>query len=126
MFEVSVKTHFSAAHRLVGYRGACSKLHGHNWEVEVFVEGKKPDKLGMIIDFHVLKAAVQDAVADLDHCDLNRLPAFTKVNPTSENIARLLYERVSQKIDCEKYRVSRVVVSESPGSSVSYQPAIDC
>lgn len=123
MFEVSVKTYFSAAHRLVGYPGECAQLHGHNWEVEVFVRGHKLDKLGMLVDFRKLKAAVRDAVAGLDHCELNRLPAFARTNPSSENIAAFLHSRLSEKLEGPSRRISRVAVSESPGSSVSYSPA---
>jgi len=120
MYEISVKTQFSAGHHLAGYRGSCAKPHGHNWEVQVFIRGEELDKLGMLVDFREVKKAVQEILAELDHTDLNTLPAFAKRNPTSENIARHLYGKLSGKFNAAGRAVSRVMVSETPQTSVSY------
>lgn len=120
MFEISIKTHFSAAHRLKGYQGACEAFHGHNWEVEVFVVGEELDKTGILVDFRELRGAVQSELETLDHTDLNQHPAFTTSNPTSENIARFLYTRLSQRMDGEGNCISRVSVNETPGAKASY------
>jgi len=120
MFEISVKTHFSAAHHLVAYPGACVVHHGHNWDVEVYVRGEQLDELGLLVDFKVLKAAVREVVAELDHSDLNTHAHFATENPTSERIARFLHERLSTAVNAPRYRVSRVTVHETPGSQASY------
>ena len=120
MYELSVKTHFSAAHRLVGYAGQCANPHGHNWEVEIAVRGAQLNDLGILVDFRELKSAVREALQELDHCDLNSLPPFLKTNPTSENIARYLHERLSAKPISAGCRVSRVTVCETPGTAASY------
>jgi 6-pyruvoyltetrahydropterin/6-carboxytetrahydropterin synthase len=120
MFEVSVRGHFSAAHRLKGYAGECAGQHGHNWEVEVHVRGGTLSETGILVDFRHLKAVVGQVLADFDHADLGNLEAFRTDNPTSENLARLLYGRLAAELRCETCRVSRVVVHETPGSSASY------
>ncbi len=120
MYEVSIKAHFSAAHRLAGYAGPCANLHGHNWEVEVFIRGTKLDKMGMLIDFRVVKEAVAGILAGLDHSDLNAVQAFRGRNPTSENIARYLFDRLAAKLDSKTRAVYAVSVQESPGSTVTY------
>ena len=121
MFELSVRTHFSAAHRLRGYKGACARQHGHNWSVEITIRGRKLDKLGMLVDFSELKQAAQSAIARLDHCDLNKLPEFTKHNPTSELIARRLFETLAAEFDKPGRRIASVRVSETDGTSAIYR-----
>ena len=120
VFEVYVKSHFSAAHSLRGYPGDCARVHGHNWMVEVFVRCAELDEIGIGIDFREIKAAVTEVLVGLDHCDLNDLPLFTKQNPTSENIARFLYKELSRKLNTPKIRISRVKVNETPGAGAFY------
>ncbi len=126
MFEIGIQTHFSAAHHLVDYPGACVSPHGHNWGIEVFVRGETLDDLGFLVDFKALKASVQEVIEELDHTDLNAHEHFSVENPTSERIARFLYRRISSLIRNERYRVSRVSVHETPGSVASYwEPLVD-
>ena len=120
MFELSVKTHFSAAHRLVGYNGACANVHGHNWEVEIFVRGPGLNPLGMLIDFRDIKAAIRKVMQEVDHCDLNQLPAFLTANPTSENLARYLHRQLGKVLNSEACQVFKVTICETPGTTSSY------
>ena len=120
MFEVSVRSHFSAAHHLDGYRGGCEAQHGHNWEIEVYIEGEKLDEIGMLVDFRDVKDALAAELDKLDHRDLNTLDMFGADNPTSERIAEFLFKELSKKLNVEGRRVSRVSVQETPGSTASY------
>lgn len=120
MFELSVKTHFSAAHRLVGYDGACANLHGHNWDVEIFVRGSRLNNLGMLVDFRDIKAGIREVMKEVDHCDLNQLPGFLRENPTSENLARYLHTRLGERLNTPSVQVSRITVCETPGTTASY------
>ena len=120
MFELSVKTHFSAAHRLIGYDGACANLHGHNWDVEIFVRGSRLNALGMLIDFRDIKAAIREVMKEVDHCDLNQIPAFLRDNPTSENLARYLHRKFGDKLNSEACQVFKIIVCETPGTTASY------
>ena len=120
VFEVYVKTHFSAAHSLTGYDGDCSRIHGHNWITEVFIQCRKLDDIGIGVDFRDVKTAVKEVTQGLDHCMLNDLPAFKQENPTSENIAMFLYKELGARLNSEHIRVSRVKVSETPGAGAAY------
>lgn len=115
MFEVMVRLTFSAAHRVEDYPGNCERLHGHNWTVELFAGKKKLDGLGMVVDFRKLKDVARETISKLDHSYLNDLPEFKKTNPTAENIARFIFDRVSKKIP-----LSRVHVFESENTMASY------
>jgi len=122
MYELSVKMHFSAAHHLSGYDGKCADMHGHNWEIEVFVTGEKLNGIGILVDFRLLKEMVKEILGELDHADLNMLDSFKTANPTSENIARFVCDGLSNKIKNIGCRVSRVLVRETPETSASYTP----
>ena len=121
MYEVSIKTHFSAAHHLKGYKGCCSKPHGHNWEVTVHIRGRDLDKLGILVDFRLVKSLLKKALDKLDHADLNKVRSFAGRNPTSENIARHLYDELRKALPPRRCRLARVTVSETPGNLVEYR-----
>ena len=89
MYRVVVQTFFSSAHCLREYEGPCEALHGHNWKVTVAVEAEKLDRLGMVIDFKVLKREVNRIIQRLDHTYLNEIAPFDTVNPSSENTISL-------------------------------------
>ena len=91
MFDIFIKTHFAGAHHLRNYPGGCENPHGHNWKVHVTVKATELDELGMGIDFKVLKKFVNETIDKLDHNDLNTLPYFEKINPSSENIAIFIF-----------------------------------
>jgi len=115
-YSLRVEGHFSSAHNLRHYKGKCESLHGHNWKVEIEVCADKLDKKGMLLDFQFLKKCLKNVLLDLDHKYLNEIAYFKKVNPTSENICRSIYKRLSPQI---KNLVS-VTVWESEGSSATY------
>jgi 6-pyruvoyltetrahydropterin/6-carboxytetrahydropterin synthase len=120
VFEIYVQTHFSAAHALKGYPGDCARVHGHNWIIDVFVRCRALDDIGIGIDFREIKESVRGVLKDLDHFNLNELPAFQEVNPTSENIARFLYRELSAKLNTDHITVSKIKVSETPGAGAFY------
>ena len=98
MFEIKVKADFSAAHNLRNYDGKCEKLHGHNWIVEAAFRYKKLDENGLAVDFRIAKAALKDAIEELDHSYLNESGYFKKTNPTSENIAKFIFDIVKKNM----------------------------
>jgi 6-pyruvoyltetrahydropterin/6-carboxytetrahydropterin synthase len=119
-FEICVEADFSAAHHLRGYPGDCERPHGHNWTVEVRVECDALDEVGIGIDFRDVKAAVKEAVRQFDHTDLNELEPFRDENPTSENIARFLYQSLSPRLTAKGVRLTKLRVSESTTCGVWY------
>jgi 6-pyruvoyltetrahydropterin/6-carboxytetrahydropterin synthase len=116
MYRIKVEAYFSAAHNLRGYRGKCEDLHGHNWKVEVRVKSSRLDSIGMVMDFKVFKGQLNQVLEKLDHKYLNDIPYFKKINPTSENIAKYLYD--SLKPRCNK--LDSVTVWESENSAATY------
>lgn len=120
VFELKVAGEFCAAHRLDGYPGACSRTHGHNWGVEVFVQCRGLDRLGLGLDFLAVKDALDQELAPLDHADLNALPALAGLNPTAEVLARLIHRGLSLRLNGPDVQVARVVVRETPGCEAAY------
>ena len=120
IYEMYVKKHFCAAHSLKGYPGDCARMHGHNWMIEVYIRCRELDNIGMGIDLREIKQGVGDVLDDLDHANLDELPAFRDQNPTSENIARLLYVEIGKRLNSERVSVSKVKVCETPGAGSFY------
>ena len=118
MFEVTVKDHIASAHRLEGYDGPCKDLHGHTWQVEALVAGEKLDAIGLLADFKVLKKKLKDVLAPLDHVYLNDLPDFKGINPTTENLARHIFRKLTPTI--APLKLKQVRVWESETASVIY------
>jgi 6-pyruvoyltetrahydropterin/6-carboxytetrahydropterin synthase len=117
MHSIKVEAGFSSAHNLREYKGKCEDLHGHNWKVEAVVRREKLDPIGMLMDFKELKTPLNAILEDLDHKYLNDLEPFKKLNPTSENIARYIYERLKKEIP----DLSLVTVWENSTSSATYE-----
>jgi 6-pyruvoyltetrahydropterin/6-carboxytetrahydropterin synthase len=120
MYELKVITQFAAAHRLENFYGKCEALHGHNWKVEVFIAGERLDSAGLLMDFGVVKAKTREVLEEIDHKYLNELPAFKEQNPSSENLARYLFQRLSDAINRDGVQVRRINVWESDTSCASY------
>ncbi len=121
-FELSIATHFSAAHSLRGYPGDCARLHGHNWHVKLYVACETLDELGLGIDYKIMKSELKAALEPWDHYNLNDVPPFDAINPSSENVARELYNEMSRRLDNERLRVSRIEISETCTAMVTYRP----
>jgi 6-pyruvoyltetrahydropterin/6-carboxytetrahydropterin synthase len=120
MYEVSITSRFSAAHQLKEFHGGCERLHGHNWKVEVTVECPFLDDAGLVMDFRELKEHTGNVLNLLDHHFLNDLEPFRSVNPSSENIARYLFDTLSSRINNGRLKVNRVKTWESEDSCASY------
>src|SRR3990167_6623245 len=102
-YELSIRTSFAAAHQLKGYEGPCEELHGHNWKIEIFIQAEKLDDIGIAIDFKVIKNKVLDFL-----------------NPTSENIARWLYNKLKDSLKSYNVKVSKVSVWETDSYCATY------
>ncbi|HEV2882606.1 MAG TPA: 6-carboxytetrahydropterin synthase QueD [Pyrinomonadaceae bacterium] len=122
MFEVMIERNFSSAHQLRGYKGKCENLHGHNYRVEIFARGRELDHIGLLVDFGDLKMAADDIVSYLDHRNINELPPFdAELNPSAENLARYILERVAARVGDERVQVYKVRCYETPTSVATYQ-----
>jgi 6-pyruvoyltetrahydropterin/6-carboxytetrahydropterin synthase len=120
MYELMIETHFSSAHQLRGYKGDCERLHGHNWKVQVYVLAEKLNEIDIGIDFHELKKMTEEVLLPLDHSFLNEIFPFTEKNPSSENIAKWIYDSLRKKINDDDVHLSGVTVWESDSASATY------
>ncbi|HUQ32156.1 MAG TPA: 6-carboxytetrahydropterin synthase QueD [Pyrinomonadaceae bacterium] len=122
MFEVMIERNFSSAHQLRGYKGKCENLHGHNYKIEIYARGRELDNIGLLVDFGELKEAADEVVQYLDHRNINELPPFdVELNPSAENLARYILERVSASVGDERVQIYKVRCFETPTSIATYQ-----
>lgn len=121
MYTLTVKSHFDAAHALVGYPGECRNLHGHTWDVEVSVEGENLDSVGILYDFKDLKDDLNAILSDYDHVYLNDVPPFNEVNATAEHLARVIWDRLAERITDPRVKLHEVAVWESPIAKLTYR-----
>ena len=119
MFELKVITRFAAAHQLRMVAEKCENLHGHNWKIEVVVAGNALNDAGILMDFGEIKKEVAAVMKSLDHRFLNELECFDG-NPSSENIAIYIADRLQEKIKAPGIRVSRVTAWESEDACATY------
>jgi 6-pyruvoyltetrahydropterin/6-carboxytetrahydropterin synthase len=119
-FKMRIVTDFAAAHLLRGYPGPCSRLHGHNWKVEVEVTANHLDEIGMGMDFKDIKSATKEVIDQMDHRHLNDLPPFNEINPTAENLAAHIYQQLVKKLNDERVSVHTVTLWETERACVSY------
>ncbi|GBE06293.1 6-carboxy-5,6,7,8-tetrahydropterin synthase [bacterium BMS3Abin10] len=120
MYELMIETQFSAAHQLREYKGKCENMHGHNWKVQIVVAAEKLNEIGLGMDFHDLKRISNEVVSTLDHAVLNEIFPFTEINPSSENIAKWLYDSIGKKTEGGNITMSSVTVWESETASATY------
>lgn len=129
MFEVTVEHTFAAGHSLREYKGKCENVHGHNYRVQVTVEGERLNGIGLLVDFVDVKRAVRQVSERLDHQFINDLEPFTTVNPSAENLALYFYEEVTNALQLEHnafnehpVRVAQIKVWETDTSIAVYRP----
>lgn len=121
-YTLKIVTDFASAHTLRDYPGACSRMHGHNWKVELEVVAAQLDNIGMGIDFKKIKQATLKVTDELDHRYLNELTAFENINPTAENIAVHIFDAVSKLLNGDHIRVKAVTLWETERACVRYEP----
>jgi 6-pyruvoyltetrahydropterin/6-carboxytetrahydropterin synthase len=120
MFEITVISHFSGAHQLRHLHDHCEKLHGHNWKIEVSVTSDHLGKGGVVIDFKILKQKVDKVIELLDHSYLNDLPFFSKREPSSENIAKFIFDRMKREFKSYPIALKKVTAWESETACATY------
>ena len=120
MYEVIVKTGFSAAHQLRYYDGKYENLHGHNLTAIVTVETNELDKIGLGVDFVVLKENIAGILSRLDYKNINEVPPFDSENPSAENISRWLFGELATLMNSDNARLKRVEIKEFDDCGAAY------
>lgn len=124
LWRLTVRSEFSSSHALRHYQGKCESLHGHNFSVEATVEGDKLSKpVEYLVDFSYLKKALNTVLDSIDHKDLNSTPPFDVLNPTSENLARYIYQEMAPVIAEHGVRMYSVTVGEKSTQCATYLEA---
>ena len=120
LYEVKIITGFAAAHNLRNFKGKCENLHGHNWKIEVVLRGHRLDDCDLLIDFAEVKAETNRILDELDHNYLNDIPFFQENNPSSENIARYIFEKLTSRFENKGISVYSVSAWESENACATY------
>lgn len=110
-WNVIVKKEFNAAHFLTYYKGTPEPLHGHTWQIEVFIESKNLDKGGIEFDFVEIDSFLSDILPD--YTLLNERFDFS---PSAENLAKYFYEKIKERYPT----VKKVVVWETKNGGAEY------
>jgi len=121
LYELFIQATFSAAHNLREYKGKCERLHGHNWRVDLTLEANALNREGMVLDFTEAKRILREVLDPFDHTYLNEVPPFDRLNPSSENLARLIAEAVAGRLPAG-IRVAAVTTWESESAAATYRP----
>jgi len=119
MLTINVETRFWASHQLTLPDGSKEPVHSHNFSVTAEVAGKRPSNMGLVMDFHRLKAMLDDIVAEFDNVTLNNVDYFRPINSTAENVAKYIYEKL-QLILPEDVKLEAITVTEEPGCSAKF------
>ena len=123
VFEITVEDEFSAAHFLRLYDGSWEKRHGHDWKVAVTMRSKGLDSIGVVADFEMLKPALKKVLAEFHETSFNEHPDFKgKVNPSTENISKMIYDRLSKAVRSDNATIVKVTVWETADAQASYIP----
>jgi 6-pyruvoyltetrahydropterin/6-carboxytetrahydropterin synthase len=120
MWEISTETVVAAAHRLRNTPGEGERLHGHNWRIRAVIQARALDVTGWVLDFNHVASVLRALVEPYEHVFLNEIPPFDDLNPTAENLARIVAENLAAKLDDERVRVARVDVWENDACCATY------
>jgi 6-pyruvoyltetrahydropterin/6-carboxytetrahydropterin synthase len=120
MYEIVVEHMFAAAHALRNYNGKCENVHGHNYRVQVGLEGAALDENGLLYDFTELKKRLRATSEYFDHRFINELKPFDQANPTAENIAKFIFDEIQREI--KPAALAYVRVWETDTSCAIYRP----
>jgi len=120
-YEILITTEFSAAHQLRFPDGTLEPLHGHNWKVELYLEGAEIDEIDVLADFTVVRPQLLAVCAELHDTHLNDHPAFQADNPSTERVAKLIHDQLAPKM-AKTVRISRVRVWETSTCAAAYIP----
>ncbi len=120
MYIINVKSHYDAAHFIRDYNGKCERLHGHRYEVEVALAFEDLGPGGIAYDFSEGKKQLRAVTDELDHHNLNDLPAFAGIETSAENQARYIYEEMKARLGAVGSNLLYVRVWETPNQWAQY------
>ncbi len=119
MFTISVETHFWASHQLLLPDGSKEPLHHHNWLVTADVGSERLNDMAVVMDFHELKEMLDNIAAEFDNKALNETGCFQQNNPSAENVAKYIYDKLRTELP-EGVKLRNIKVVEQTGCSAKF------
>lgn len=120
MYIVNVRAHYDSAHFLLNYHGKCENLHGHRYTVEAAYAFETVGDGGMAYDFSDAKRVLREVADELDHENLNELPAFAGIETSAENQAHYVFEQLRSRSEIAAAHLLYVRVWETPNQWAQY------
>jgi 6-pyruvoyltetrahydropterin/6-carboxytetrahydropterin synthase len=120
MFTISVERHFRASHQLTLPDGSKEAVHSHDWVVTASLSSEKLNNMGIVMDFHTLQAMIDKTVAGFDNTALESISYFQQNNPSAENVAKYIYDKLRTELP-EGVKLRNIRVVEEPGCSAKYR-----
>ena len=122
MYQLTVEITFQASHSLRLSDSTSEPMHQHDWRLQAVVQADQLDADGLVMDFITLRELLHQAVAPLQRpSTLNDAPCLAGANPTTERLARYLYDRLADSLPAS-VQLARVILWEAPGCSCAYHP----
>jgi len=119
MFTISVEAHFRAIHGLILPDGSKEPSHQHEWHVTAEAGSNKLNNMGIVMNFHKLKKLLDNAVSELDNKTLELICCFQKNNPTAENVAKYIYDKLGPELP-KGVKLRSIKVVEAPGCTAKF------
>ncbi|HUT46547.1 MAG TPA: 6-carboxytetrahydropterin synthase [Sedimentisphaerales bacterium] len=119
MFTISVERRFQASHQLTLPDGSKEPVHKHDWVVTASLSSEKLNNMGVVMDFQVLKAMIDKTLAGFDNKALESISYFQQNNPSVENVAKYIYEKLRIELP-EGVKLRNIRVVEEPGCSAKF------
>ena len=120
MYVINVRAHYDSAHFLRNYHGKCERLHGHRYVVEAALAFEQLGEGGMAYDFTEAKRHLRAIADQLDHENLNDLPAFAEIESSAENQARWICDELRGRLAADGDHLLYVRVWETPNQWAQY------
>ena len=124
MYIINVRAHYDAAHFIRDYHGKCERLHGHRYEVEAGLGFESVGRGGIAYDFTDAKRELRAVADELDHQNLNDLPAFEGIETSAENQARYVYDELKRRLGEVGDNLLYVRVWETPNQWAQYSERV--
>lgn len=123
MFEITIKKSFFAAHYLKKPKGGTEMPHDHHWVIEAKFRSETVEDIGFNIDFRKVDHIFQEIFHVYQGKTLNEFEPFTKISPSAENLAKHIYEKLSDALRNEKVGLASVTAWEDPEHGATYTPS---
>ena len=114
MFKICVEAHFHASHELALPDGSKEPSHHHKWAVTANVSSENVDNIGIVMNFQTLRGILEEITSQFHNKSLNTIDYFGQNNPSAENVAKYIFEKLEPQLP-ENVKLEEISVVEEPG-----------